>query len=458
MKGMFPEYENSRAIDYKAAWDNAIFVFDTNVLLSLYRYRVGTRDELLSVLEEISDRIWIPYQVALEFQRNRLHVIAEQIKRFSDVRRTVEKTKASLINDLGKFRLQERHSLINSEPLLSGFEKLIGEFFDQLEQLEKGQQTLTGEDQIKTKLESLFEGRVGPNFKTQGELDDVQKQGETRYKCNIAPGFEDDSKDSNGPDEFLHAGLIYKRKYGDFILWRQMLSYCASSDRKILIFVTDDTKEDWWRVIEMDGPKTVGPRAELIEEARHQGKVDQFLMYRPDKFLAYAKDALQAKVSDDAIQEVKDLSSESLASPDRIKDIDGLDGIATGALKDWLFDRYAMVFEESGRPGMTVTVNGEMHTYIPVVAKGGVSNSKLWNRTEQIMANVRFGYPQHNNLGQVVVVWIARNAMHAALIHLSLQNTARTSGTSLGAKIITATVMQSENGDSVLTVHKQFDI
>ncbi len=46
--------------------EQALFVFDTNVLLNLYRYQSGTRDELLNVLAQLSDRIWIPHHVALE--------------------------------------------------------------------------------------------------------------------------------------------------------------------------------------------------------------------------------------------------------------------------------------------------------------------------------------------------------------------------------------------------------
>ncbi len=50
MKGLFPQYDDLSSQDYGIVWKNALFVLDTNVLLNLYRYQAGTRDELLNVL------------------------------------------------------------------------------------------------------------------------------------------------------------------------------------------------------------------------------------------------------------------------------------------------------------------------------------------------------------------------------------------------------------------------
>jgi hypothetical protein len=140
MKGLFPQFAGSSNQDYSTVWSQALFVFDTNVLLNLYRYQSATRDELLNVLEQLSERIWVPHHVALEFQRNRLKVIAEQNKRFNDVRRTIEKAQSSLVADLDKLQLHTRHSLINPQPLTAGFEKLVAEFLANLDRLQATQQ------------------------------------------------------------------------------------------------------------------------------------------------------------------------------------------------------------------------------------------------------------------------------------------------------------------------------
>ncbi|WP_423815166.1 PIN-like domain-containing protein, partial [Pseudomonas viridiflava] len=61
MKGLFSQYDYSREIDYAYTWKNATFVFDTNVLLNLYRYQERTREELLDTLSKLSSRVWVPH-------------------------------------------------------------------------------------------------------------------------------------------------------------------------------------------------------------------------------------------------------------------------------------------------------------------------------------------------------------------------------------------------------------
>ena len=52
------------------------------------------------------------------------------------------------------------------------------------------------------------------------------------------------------------------RKFGDFFLWKELLEHGKEQKRPI-IFVTDDKKEDWW--LKVKG-RTLGPRPELIAE------------------------------------------------------------------------------------------------------------------------------------------------------------------------------------------------
>ncbi|MFI5916087.1 PIN-like domain-containing protein [Dactylosporangium sp. NPDC051541] len=66
-----------------------LVVVDTNVLLDAYRYTQAARLELFSALKALGDRLWIPHQVALEFHRNRLTVIASHGDAYSEVVKTV---------------------------------------------------------------------------------------------------------------------------------------------------------------------------------------------------------------------------------------------------------------------------------------------------------------------------------------------------------------------------------
>jgi len=343
MKGLFPQYEDSPIQEYSAIWRSAVFVFDTNVLLNLYRYHVGTRDELLNVLGQLSGRIWIPHHVALEFQKNRLKVIAEQNKRFADVRRAIEKARSSLFSDLEKLQLQKRHSLINPQSLTSGFERLADEFLRELEELQADQQKLTAPDPLKQKIEYLFDGRVGKAPGGQSDVDELYKVAEVRFKLKIPPGYEDAGKDKDEPDEYINGGVIYKRKYGDFLIWMQILEHGKSVKAESIIFVTDDSKEDWWLRIECDGPKTIGPRPELIEEAGASAGVEKLLMYNPEGFLKYAKEFLSAQVSEETLKEVRELSTTRSTRDSAWREFREMTTRAEQAFLRWLETRFEHV-------------------------------------------------------------------------------------------------------------------
>jgi predicted nucleic acid-binding protein len=308
MKDLFPEFDTSPSHNYQEIWRNATFVFDTNVLLNLYRYQSATREALLKVLERLGDRIWICHYTALEFQRNRLRVIAEQSRRFAEVREIVEKAKAGLTSPLEKLQLPKRHALIDPQPLIDGFDRLVAEYLAKLDALSKKQQDLLGPDPLKNRLELLFDGKVGGEPTDQKAIDDLFKNGEYRYKFNIPPGYKDDEKDKDEPDEFLHKGIVYKRKFGDYLIWQQMLGFAKSMEIRKLIFVTDDAKEDWWQKVQCRGLQTVGPRTELVQEAKSIGGISTFLMYNPEQFLKYSKEYLNAVVPEEALQEVRQVT------------------------------------------------------------------------------------------------------------------------------------------------------
>lgn len=354
MKDLFPQYINFLKVDFAAVWANALFVFDTNVLLNLYRYQSKTRDELLTVLEQLSARIWIPYHAALEFQRNRLTVIADQNKRFSDVRRTIEKSKVSLFSDLDKLQLQKRHSLINPQSLTKGFDKLVSDFLSELDKLEEAQQNLTSADPLLNKIEALFAGRVGSPPKSQEELNQLYDEAETRFKFKIPPGFQDAYKDSEESDEHIHQGIIYKRKFGDFLVWHQLLDYAKTNSLKSIIFVTDDGKDDWWWKIQADGTKTIGPRPELVEEANRIASISDFLMYNSEGFLKYAKEFLRAQVSDETINEVRDVSSVKSTMDISFREMREMSLRAEKAVLKWLENKFHDVQENrAGFPDFT---------------------------------------------------------------------------------------------------------
>lgn len=82
LRNIINEYIELSTHEKDELWNTAIFVFDTNVFLNLYRYSKNTREILLSAMDQLKDRIWMPYHIALEMMERRYEVIFETIERY----------------------------------------------------------------------------------------------------------------------------------------------------------------------------------------------------------------------------------------------------------------------------------------------------------------------------------------------------------------------------------------
>jgi PIN like domain len=136
-------------------------------------------------------------------------------------------------------------------------------------------------------------------------LQAIAKEGEERYKKNVPPGYKDIKKE-DPTDEM--------RKYGDLILWMQVIDRAKELNIGV-IFVCDDRKEDWW--LEFKG-RTIGPRPELVAEFK--ASVDQdFYMYSTDRFLDFAGKFLEAHVSKDSVSEIREIRKDEESTRRRLR-------------------------------------------------------------------------------------------------------------------------------------------
>jgi hypothetical protein len=87
-QGFAEYYEPSR----EDLWGNGIVVFDTNILLDFYEFTPQTRDEAFAALSQIRGRLWLPHQVAEEYQRDRLRVLLREHKKANESIAKVVKT------------------------------------------------------------------------------------------------------------------------------------------------------------------------------------------------------------------------------------------------------------------------------------------------------------------------------------------------------------------------------
>ena len=307
-------YRDTDEIDFHKIWSEGIFVFDSNVLLDLYRLPRSAREDLISVLtsDKFNDRIWIGFQVALEFLNNKYEAIGDQKNKFNSVRNLLSKaeeqyyeTMGELTRELKKLKLKQRHSLIDPDKFISE-EKIsdgivfITDFLKELQSLEEKQSDVNDNDSIKKVVFDIFKGKIGDGFDKEN-LDVIYKDGAKRYDAEIPPGYKDKKKEGS----YLFDNKEYVRKYGDLILWKEIIEKTESENLKYVVLVTGDVKEDWW--FEKRGKK-LGPRKELLNEIyTNAPSVESFHMYDTSSFLQYAKKELKLEIQDSSISEAKKL-------------------------------------------------------------------------------------------------------------------------------------------------------
>lgn len=282
MRNTIWEYLVPSIKEKEELWGKSIFVFDTNVLLNLYRYTSNTRETLMAAFEDLKERIWLPHQVAYEFAKNRFDVIFEMVNKYE----ILEKKNNNLISEyIKELRLK------NSDPSIMQLKDSLDSWIR--EQKSKNLiVTRVSEDKILDKILSIFDEKVGRPF-TEEEKTAIYEEGEERYKKQIPPGFCDASKAQDGNPN---------NAYGDLMVWKQILEYSRDNKRDI-IYVTHDQKEDWW---EQSKGKTIGPRVELRKEFANITK-QNFYMYSMESFLEqYSKHKGQT-ADQSVIEEVIDI-------------------------------------------------------------------------------------------------------------------------------------------------------
>jgi len=197
--------------------------------------------------------------------------------------------------------------------MIEDVKKVFDTFGDKLVSCKEELIKINGTDYIRDRITDLFREKIGESPANQKELDEIYLEGEQRYKIFRPPGFGDDKKNQDKDNNYIHQNLVFKKAYGDLILWKQILKEVKSKSLTHIIFITGDNKPDWWR---REHGKTIGPRPELVEEILEAG-ASLFHMYTPDNFLRYATDYLQLEIAEKSIQQVKEVSvSNSLSEPE----------------------------------------------------------------------------------------------------------------------------------------------
>ena len=189
----FEAYLSVSQSETRAAIRDGLVVLDANVLLNLYRYDDGAREDLFRLLQALGDRLFVPHQVATEFWRNRASASRERLKMAGD---TVER-----LEELGKNAdkvLREwanrlaiadnvRETLLGA--LSGSFESVIGVVEPSEGALSETSHSETSKDPILLRLESILVDKVGPPF-SEDDLRTNVKEGHRRVDAENTPRLQ----------------------------------------------------------------------------------------------------------------------------------------------------------------------------------------------------------------------------------------------------------------------------
>ncbi len=303
MKDLFPGHFKESDESLKEVWETSLFVFDANILLNLYRYSDTTRNEFIRILNKLKGRAWLPHRAAEEYLNNRLTVIDQQEKSYDDTIKLIESLQQNLDNT-------RQHPFV-SKGVMRKANSVFDELCNELKKNKSAHTERISSDEVKDSIAIIFGRNVGIPY-NKDQIDQLISAGEERYKQKIPPGFKDGSK--AGDSEVFSEKC---RKYGDLILWTQVIDKAIESNKGVVL-VTDDKKEDWWEKFK---GKTVGPRPELVKEFKDRAN-QAFHMYQADRFLELARENLGEKVSKEIVEEIREVRQRDKLALRRMKEIE----------------------------------------------------------------------------------------------------------------------------------------
>lgn len=243
---------------------NYIVVCDANILLNIYRYSPEFTEFAMNCMNIVQQAVVLPSTVRMEYLKHHKSEFGAMKKK---VNKAGNSTKEQIINAKQKVlktceTLKSLHYPDISE-LTEGLEekfeelnKLLGDFFKDRNILELISSSWSSNDLVYQYVENIINNEQCMPPVTQEEIYRICEDGEKRYKEKIPPGFKD-AKNKDGV-----------RKYSDLIIWREILSY-AKAQQKNVIFVTDDTKTDWFS--ESNGVKQF--HSQLLAEFENETKM-----------------------------------------------------------------------------------------------------------------------------------------------------------------------------------------
>ena len=296
-----------------------------SALLEFYYYSDNAKRNIFDAISKtLKGRLWIPSHAAYEYQKNRNSTIRKlylekydplEKDSLQSIQTILESMNGKITDFQNKTMFADTHPFVIPQ-IVQKFGRAFTKFNIAFKEFETGVKqefekrrseigAMSDSDTVLSAVKQYFD--IGDAYDFE-RIMEIVAEGEIRYRNEIPPGYKD-AKPKEGT-----------QKYGDLIIWKQIIDY-AKKTQKSIIFVTNDIKEDWVYVTKKESEKKIErPREDLIKEIRDQANV-AFWMYTFSDFLYMANERLDAQIDIKVIQEVervtitKMTSTENEASP-----------------------------------------------------------------------------------------------------------------------------------------------
>ena len=255
---------NSETREPSQIIDDCLVVVDTNILLAPYSTGSKGISELRKVYTKLAreNRLLVPAHVAREFAKNR----SDKIRNIHQRLQRRKSEKPSLVKSQGDDpvvrELEGYHAL---EESTEAVREAWDEYSQTLDALRDQVRDWNWNDPVTELYSKIFDSSV--IIELDEDLGDVREEYRRRLRHKIPPGYKDSGKDEN--------------KEGDLILWLTLLQVAASKDLDA-VFVTDESKADWW--VGSEGV-VLCPRFELVNEFARRVEGASFHILRIGEFL-----------------------------------------------------------------------------------------------------------------------------------------------------------------------------
>lgn len=252
--------------------NQTLIVIDTNYLLSILRLSPDLATKYITALTNNKKNIYVPYIVALEFNFNKSNVKYDNKKSVAAIDEIINNIKTMLSesqNKLSKILLTDQLNIIKEHS-----DDYIKKLNKDLIRIKETDRQKKDHETYNSLIESIST-KIGEK-PTQSLIDSIEKEGIERYEKEIAPGYEDE-KNKSGSRKY--DDITYQRKYGDLLIWKDVIDKAKKLKKKRVVFVTDDgisgKKNDLFYKI---NGNTIGPKIEMMDELYKESNADLYIL------------------------------------------------------------------------------------------------------------------------------------------------------------------------------------